>query len=360
MPRPSTPGPDRFGTPFSRLYREHGPMVRGALRQLGVPLASLEDATQDVFVVLHRRAAEFDRERSMKNWLWGIARGVASTYRRGDRRRNRLIGELPRERATESLDRELARGEAVEILDRFLGQLDPDKCAVFVLAEIEGRSGPEISRMLEVNVNTVYARLRSARRCFHDAVAEHRVTDVPPLFASWLPLLGWPRGMAALASSGALAVALALPAMPEAEAPGVVLALATIPDAELAPAAAPPHPPASRSHTRVRIEDREPDVELEIEPDPGLPSLAPGPTSIGREPAPAPAPVRRRARTTRPAPIQPAVHVVEPEPVATPRSPAQQPWGEHIVARAPSITHAPLIEMKSDFVDALVGATAGL
>ena len=49
-------------------------------------------------------------------------------------------------------------------LDRILGTLDEDKRAVFVLAEIEQMSAPEIAEALGVNVNTVYSRLRAARR----------------------------------------------------------------------------------------------------------------------------------------------------------------------------------------------------
>ena len=55
-------------------------MVQGALRQLGVEDGLLEEASQEVFLVLARRFAEFDAERSLASWLWGIARGVASTH----------------------------------------------------------------------------------------------------------------------------------------------------------------------------------------------------------------------------------------------------------------------------------------
>jgi RNA polymerase sigma-70 factor, ECF subfamily len=34
---------------------------------------------------------------------------------------------------------------------------------VFVLAEIEGMTAPEIAAALHINVNTVYSRLRAAR-----------------------------------------------------------------------------------------------------------------------------------------------------------------------------------------------------
>jgi RNA polymerase sigma-70 factor (ECF subfamily) len=43
-----------------------------------------------------------------------------------------------------------------------------------VLAELEQMTAPEISSVLGVNLNTVYSRLRLARRDFDAALARHR------------------------------------------------------------------------------------------------------------------------------------------------------------------------------------------
>ena len=161
---------------LDRIVQDYASMVQGALRQLGVEDGLLEDASQEVFLVLARRFAEFDAERSLASWLWGIARGVASTHRRTLRRRRRLESSVAAEPELgyPSLDDTLARREARAMLRAFLDALDEDKCAVFVLAELEGCSGPEIAARLDVNLNTVYARLRAARRRFDDAVEQRR------------------------------------------------------------------------------------------------------------------------------------------------------------------------------------------
>ena len=160
---------------LDRIVRDYSAMVQGALRRLGVEDGLLEDASQEVFLVLARRFAEYDADRSLASWLWGIARGVASTHRRSLRRRRRLESSIAAqpEVAGPSLDDTLVRREGREMLRAFLDALDEDKCAVFVLAELEGCSGPEIAARLDVNLNTVYARLRAARRRFDDAL-EHR------------------------------------------------------------------------------------------------------------------------------------------------------------------------------------------
>src|SRR5690606_18000792 len=51
-------------------------------------------------------------------------------------------------------------------LREFLLGLEEPRRAVFVLTEIEGMTAPEIAEALGCNVNTVYSRLRTARRRF--------------------------------------------------------------------------------------------------------------------------------------------------------------------------------------------------
>jgi RNA polymerase sigma-70 factor (ECF subfamily) len=58
----------------------------------------------------------------------------------------------------------------VRIARQALEAIDADKRAVFVMADLEGLSAAEIGRALDLNVNTVYARLRSARRQFQKLV----------------------------------------------------------------------------------------------------------------------------------------------------------------------------------------------
>ena len=67
---------------MEKIYAEHVAMVWRALRRLGVPETSIEDAVQDVFLVAHRRAGEFEGRSSVKTWLYGIALRVAKDHRR--------------------------------------------------------------------------------------------------------------------------------------------------------------------------------------------------------------------------------------------------------------------------------------
>lgn len=157
---------------FESIYEEHFDFIWRSMRRLGISSQSIDDAVQDVFLVVHRRLEDFEERCSLKTWLFGIALRVAHDHHRRSRRKG----------GHEQLDaavadgspgphEELAKAEAVRELDRILNSLDEDKRAVFILAEIEQMTAPEIAEALGINVNTVYSRLRSSRRAFEAALA---------------------------------------------------------------------------------------------------------------------------------------------------------------------------------------------
>src|SRR5215469_9699280 len=76
------------------LYEDYFGFVWRNLLRLGVPQDSLEDAAQEVFLVVHRRGDSFDERRSsVQNWLVGIVIHVARNRRRALRRGwSRLTG----------------------------------------------------------------------------------------------------------------------------------------------------------------------------------------------------------------------------------------------------------------------------
>lgn len=164
---------------FDALYDEHVDRLFRALRRFGVADASLEDAVQDVFVTAYRRLDGFEGKSAISTWLYGIALHVARNYRRHARRHP----EAPTDDAVlegESggdLERSLEEAEAVRILYRLLDELEDDKREIFVLAELEELSAPEMASLSGVNVNTVYARIRAARTAFEQAVSRHRAKD---------------------------------------------------------------------------------------------------------------------------------------------------------------------------------------
>ena len=157
---------------FDALYRrEHG-FVWRMLRYHGVPDAAIEDAVQEVFVVVYRRWADWDHSRSPRSWLFGVVRRVAAAQRRSDSRHQRRVRAAPSPEPTPALDERAASRHALAQLQQTLAQMDEPLAVVFVLAEVEGLSGPEIAELLGAKLNTIYWRMRTARAQISAAMAE--------------------------------------------------------------------------------------------------------------------------------------------------------------------------------------------
>lgn len=165
---------------FEDVYRAELGFVWRSAKRLGLRDAGLDDAVQEVFVVVHRRLAEFEGRSSLRTWLFGITLRVVRDHRRSARRRDpgppvdpdtlRANGGGPAESAE--------KAEAVRLLHALLDELDDERREVFVMAELEQMPMPEIAEALGINVNTAYARLRTARHEFEQALARHRARDM--------------------------------------------------------------------------------------------------------------------------------------------------------------------------------------
>lgn len=154
------------------LYRAHFPFVWRSVRRLGVHERSLDDATQDVFMVALRRLPEFDGRASHRAWLFAIATRVAAEHRRRDTRVR--LDNAAQARLSARGDAQLELRRRVELLDRLLSDLNPDQREVFIMADVEGFDAPEIAHCLGLKLNTVYSRLRLGRRRFQRALAQRR------------------------------------------------------------------------------------------------------------------------------------------------------------------------------------------
>jgi RNA polymerase sigma-70 factor (ECF subfamily) len=161
---------------LARLLNEHFRMVWRALRRLGVPESSVDDAAQEVFIVASKKldAIEPAHER---RFLYGVALRVAANARRSRSARpetpesdalERTAAPVPTPEAL--LDRKRMR----ELLDVALDALPDDLRTAFVLFELEGCSAPEVAALLDIPVGTATSRLRRAREAFRASVDELR------------------------------------------------------------------------------------------------------------------------------------------------------------------------------------------
>jgi RNA polymerase sigma-70 factor (ECF subfamily) len=129
----------------------------------------VRDALQDVFVVVHRRLHEFDGRAKITTWLFRLCLHVARDYRRRAHVRYEVFDPETLERQTDPADPATAgieRCERQALVERALSRLTMEQRAVFVLFELEDRTGVEIAEILMVPLGTVYSRLRLGRAEF--------------------------------------------------------------------------------------------------------------------------------------------------------------------------------------------------
>jgi RNA polymerase sigma-70 factor (ECF subfamily) len=161
---------------FDEIYDRYFPFVWRCLRAFGVGPGALDDAAQDVFLVVHRQLGAFRGESSAKTWLYGIARHVASNHQRRDQRKQAPLEPLvsepahpdpgPLERAEDA--------EAAAFVATFVAGLDDKKRDLFILAVLEEMTIPEVAAALGIPLNTAYTRLRTVRGDFERALGSRR------------------------------------------------------------------------------------------------------------------------------------------------------------------------------------------
>ena len=186
-PRPPPGAPDAWGKPvdFDAVYDEHFDLVWRTARRLGVPEVAADDVVQDVFLVVHRRMADYDGKTPIKYWLLGIVTRVVADHRRTYWRKDARC--VPPEVDKDGLEthaspdpapsEQAEHAEALRLVVSLLDELDAEKREVLVLAQFEELSAVEIAECLGLNLNTVYGRLRAARRAFDAAYARHRARN---------------------------------------------------------------------------------------------------------------------------------------------------------------------------------------
>lgn len=160
---------------FDDIYAAYFDFVWRCMRSLGVPERALDDAVQEVFIVVHRALGGFRGDSTIKTWLYGIVRHVAYKQARTAGRKEcaqPIDTELPSNEPTPS--ERAQEAEAAAFVQRFAHTLEPKKREVFVLSVLEQCTAVEVAAMTSTPLNTVYTRLRAVRAEFRAALERHR------------------------------------------------------------------------------------------------------------------------------------------------------------------------------------------
>ena len=160
---------------FREVYDEHFAFAWRSAAHRGVPAGALDDVVQEVFIVVHRKLPEFEGRSSLRTWIAAVVRRVVADYVRKRGNQPAADEALEREPAADGAPSDaLERKAAVALLDELLAKMSEDQREVFLLHELEHLSGLEIAELTGSNENTVWTRLRAARRIFQEGLTRQR------------------------------------------------------------------------------------------------------------------------------------------------------------------------------------------
>ena len=152
---------DAFQREVDYVYR--------TLRRLGVPPSEVEDLTQEVFLALRGSWPEYDPERPLRPYLFGIAFRIASANQR-KRSREVAFGVVEVGDAGPGPDDALQAKQARALVLAALERIPLPRRAVLVMHDIDDVPVSQVAAVLGIPLFTVYSRLRKARRELESAV----------------------------------------------------------------------------------------------------------------------------------------------------------------------------------------------
>ena len=133
-----------------------------SLRRLGAPAAEWDDLAQEVFLALRHSWAEYDSQRPLRPYLFGIAFRITSASRR-KRKREVTFGIVETDDGAPNPDEALQTKQARALVLAALDRIPLERRAVLVMHDIDDVAVRDVAAALSIPLFTVYSRLRKAR-----------------------------------------------------------------------------------------------------------------------------------------------------------------------------------------------------
>ena len=161
---------------LSSIADAHFAWLWRLLRRLGVAPSDVEDAAQQVFMVVSRRLSVIEPG-SEQSFLFGVAIRVSIEHRRKRRDVPTPDVELDVRKSSPAMEELLDQHRARLLLGEILDSMPLELRTVFILFELEQMTKTEIARIVGIPEGTVVSRLRRAREVFEGRVKQRKAAS---------------------------------------------------------------------------------------------------------------------------------------------------------------------------------------
>ena len=145
-----------------------------------------EEATQDVFMTVVRKADTFKGNSALYSWMYRICVNTCLMRLRGKRRNDTVSIEefmpvfteegmhaSPMDDWSKEVERNALNEELGQMIRKFTDQLSEKYKVVFVLSDVEGLSNEETAQILGLTVPAVKSRLHRARLYLREQLSRY-------------------------------------------------------------------------------------------------------------------------------------------------------------------------------------------
>ena len=159
---------------FAELVDRYERRIYGICYRYFGDHADAQDATQDTFLTLVRRAETFRGESKLSTWIYRVAVNACNDLARKRARRPQTPVEDLTDLAGEDSQAQeaLEHHETATVIQQALDQLDDLSRTLLILVAIEGQGYKEVAEAMDLPVGTVKSRVHRARAQMAELLAE--------------------------------------------------------------------------------------------------------------------------------------------------------------------------------------------
>ncbi len=163
---------------FTAIYEAYGKMIYYTLKQYPFDECTIEDLSQDIFIIIfrHLNDIDLDEPKKTRNYIITITRNYCSNFLRDKRKKPEIpFEEIPMiKTGSDGVLDQLIRKEWIHDLSNEIAELDDIYKSVLEMKYINGLDNDEIASALKIGKKTVEMRLYRAKQILRKKLMEQR------------------------------------------------------------------------------------------------------------------------------------------------------------------------------------------